>query len=123
MSLTQFHNWRSRRARALLTAWTLLRALLATLILWPAPAGAQVNLSEQSGAVELHSTHQAVEACNPTQGWQTGGLAVGDFNLDGWLDLFVLSLNLISNYTLHFSSSCFCCLFIRIRTCNNYTTK
>jgi hypothetical protein len=52
-------------------------------------AGAQVTLNDWGSDAGLVATHQPDEIGIPLlQDWQTGGLAVGDFNNDGCQDVF-----------------------------------
>ncbi len=52
-------------------------------------AGGQVVLVNRTAQAGLTSTHNVdIIGIPGTQEWQTGGLAVGDFNNDGWQDIF-----------------------------------
>ncbi|MHC5022280.1 MAG: CRTAC1 family protein [Planctomycetota bacterium] len=53
------------------------------------PAGGQVVLTDATAEANLIATHAPDETAIPgSQEWMTGGLAVGDFNRDGWPDIF-----------------------------------
>ncbi len=55
-------------------------------------AAGQVKLTDWTVQAGLTATHQPVEAGFPgLQEWMTGGLGVGDFNNDGWMDVFWIS--------------------------------
>ena len=63
-------------------------AMFALVILAGGRADGQVTLQDETVAVGLTAIHQADEVCICVQGWMTGGMAVGDFNNDGWQDIF-----------------------------------
>ncbi len=68
---------------------TLSLAALLCLMLCPGLA-AQATFTDQTVAAGLVATHAPDTLCFQSQAWQTGGMAVGDFNNDGWQDLFWL---------------------------------
>ncbi len=55
-------------------------------------AAGQVKLTDRTAQAGLTATHQPDELGFPgLQEWMTGGLGVGDFNNDGWMDVFWIS--------------------------------
>ena len=55
-------------------------------------AAGQVKLTDRTAQAGLTATHQPDELGFPgPQEWMTGGLGVGDFNNDGWMDVFWIS--------------------------------
>lgn len=73
--------------------------LLVTAALLCAPCAAQgqitlVNATAESG---IAHTHAADATCMGSQAWQTGGMAVGDFNNDGWPDLYVIGGGIVAD--------------------------
>ena len=71
------------------------RSALISSLAWTAcfgHASGQIELSDVGPAVGLIGYHHAsAETVPGAQEWMTGGMAVGDFNRDGWPDIFYVS--------------------------------